>query len=44
MNNEVHLFHEMQEISINLPIIFQIFYLLEELFYLETVSKNFDYK
>ena len=32
MKNEVHLFHEMQEISINLPIIFQIFYLLEELF------------
>ena len=31
MINEVHLFHEMQEISINLPIIFQIFYLLEEL-------------
>ena len=42
MKNEVYLFHEMQEISINLPIIFQILYLVEELFYLETVSKNFD--
>ena len=31
MKNEVHLFHEMQEISINLPIIFQILYLIEEL-------------
>jgi len=31
MKNEVHLFHEMQEISINLPIIFQILSLTEEL-------------
>ena len=33
MKNEVHLFHEMQEISINLPIIFQIFSLTEELYW-----------
>ena len=32
MKNEVHLFHEMQEISINLPIIFQILSPKEELF------------
>ncbi len=30
MKNEVHLFHEIQEISINLPIIFQILSLIEE--------------
>ena len=31
MKNEVHLFHEMQEISINLPIIFLIPTSTEEL-------------
>ena len=45
MKNEVHLFHEMQEISINLPIIFQILSLAEEL-YLEDkmrliIEKNY---
>ena len=31
MKNELHLFHEMQEISINLPIIFKILSLIEDL-------------
>ena len=37
MKNEVHLFHEMQEISINLPIIFQILSPKKELSWVKTM-------
>ena len=37
MKNEVHLFHEMQEKSINLPIIFQILSPTEELSWVKTM-------
>ena len=37
MKNEVHLFHEMQEISINLPIIFLIPTSTEELSWVKTM-------
>jgi len=37
MKNEVHLFHEMQEISINLPIIFLIPTSTEEFSWVKTI-------
>ena len=37
MKNEVHLFHEIQEISINLPIIFQILSPTGELSWVKTM-------
>ena len=40
MKNEVHLFHEMQEISINLPIIFQILSLTKELSWEDKMRLN----
>ena len=42
MKNEVHLFHEMQEISINLPIIFQILSLTEELSWEDKMRLNIE--
>ena len=44
MKNEVYLFHEMQEISINLPIIFHILSLREELYWVETMRLNIENK
>ena len=44
MKNEVHLFHEMQEISINLLIIFQIFSLTGELSSEDKMRLNIEYK
>jgi len=39
---EVHLFHEMQEISINLPIIFQKLSLTEKLYWEEKMRLNIE--
>jgi len=42
MKIEVHLFHEMQEISINLPIIFQILSLTKELSWEDKMRLNIE--
>ena len=42
MKKEVHLFHEMQEISINLPIIFHILSLTEELSWEDKIRLNIE--